>query len=284
MAAKESAMTYKTILVHLDRGPRSADRLELGFELADALDSHLVGLFALSSSSIPSYALAEAGALVRDAESRRRAESTKEAAAAFRIAASRHGRVRSEWRASSRDALDAMRVSARYSDLVILGQNDSDNDLSGVSRELVDDLVLSAGRPVLIVPYAGKFRRVGRRVLIAWNAGQEAARAVTDALPLLARAEAVEVTAFEPQTADHGDIPGADISLFLARHGVKVTAAQQRGEGIDVGSQILSRAADFDADLIVMGAYGHARLRQLVLGGVTRTLLESMTVPVLMSH
>jgi nucleotide-binding universal stress UspA family protein len=277
-------MAYKTILVHLDRGPRSAERLELGYALADTFDGNLVGLFALSSSAIPSFALAEAGAIVRDAESRRRAEATKEAAAAFRMAAARHGRVRSEWRASTRDALDAVRVSARYSDLVIVGQTDVDSDLAGVSKDLVDDLVLSAGRPVLVVPYAGKFSRVGRRVLIAWNASQEAARAVTDALPLLARAEAVEVTAFEPQTADHGDIPGADISLYLARHGVKVTAAQQRGEGLDVGSQILSRAADFDADLIVMGAYGHARLRQLVLGGVTRTLLGSMTVPVLMSH
>lgn len=276
--------SYKTVLVHLDRGPRSAERLELGFSLADTFDAHLVGLFALSTSMIPSYALAEAGVMVRDAESRRRAEATKDAAAAFRLAATRHARVRAEWRASTRDVLDAVRVSARYSDLVVLGQSDGDSEVAGVSKDLVDELVLSAGRPVLVVPYAGTFKRVGRRVLIAWNASQEAARAVTDALPMLARAEAVEVTAFEPQTADHGDIPGADISLYLARHGVKVTAAQQRGEGVDVGSQILSRAADFDADLIVMGAYGHARVRQLVLGGVTRTLLQSMTVPVLMSH
>jgi nucleotide-binding universal stress UspA family protein len=275
---------YRTIVVHLDRGPRSAERLELGFTLADAFDSNLVGLFALSATPIPAYALAEAGDMVKDAALRQRTEATRNAAAAFRVAASRHGRSRSEWRASSRDALDAVRLSGRYADLVVVGQDDGNGDASGIANHFADDLVLSVGRPVLVVPYAGSFPRVGRRVLIAWNASREAARAVTDALPLLARAQAVEVTAFEPQQSDHGDIPGADISLFLARHGVKVTASQQRGDGLDVGSQILSRAADYDADLIVMGAYGHARMREVVLGGVTRTLLASMTVPVLMSH
>jgi nucleotide-binding universal stress UspA family protein len=82
----------------------------------------------------------------------------------------------------------------------------------------------------------------------------------------------------------HGDVPGADIGLFLARHGIKVTVSQQTADDVDVGNQLLSRAADLDADLIVMGGYGHSRLKELVLGGVTRTLLESMTVPVLMSH
>jgi len=108
---------------------------------------------------------------------------------------------------------------------------------------------------------------------------------VTDALPLLERSSLVEVVAFDPgRGGEHGELPGADIGLYLARHGVKVTAARQLGTGLDVGSQILSRAADMDADLIVMGAYGHSRTRELVLGGATRTLLESMTVPVLMSH
>ena len=103
-------------------------------------------------------------------------------------------------------------------------------------------------------------------------------------MPMLARAQAVHLASFNPRDTDHGDVPGADIGLTLARHGVKVSVEQQTSEDTDVGNQILSRAADLQADLIVMGAYGHARLRQLVLGGVTRTLLETMTVPVLMSH
>ena len=121
-------------------------------------------------------------------------------------------------------------------------------------------------------------------MLVAWSASREAARALTDALPLLKRAENVEVVAFQPHKADHGEQPGADIGLFLARHGVKVTASEQHGGEVDVGAQILSRAADLDVDLIVMGAYGHSRIRELVLGGATRTLLESMTAPTLMSH
>jgi nucleotide-binding universal stress UspA family protein len=279
-------MDYKTIVVHLDRGARCAARLEIGFALAEAFDAHLTGLFALSAPRIPSYAIAEAESVVREVEARNRAEATRKAEAVFRAAAARHGGAKSEWRASGRDALDAVRLSARYADLVIVGQRDSSGDQadSGIAPDFTDELVLSAGRPVLLVPYAGSFERVGRRVLVAWSATRESARALTDALPLLKRAENVEVVAFQPQKADHGDVPGADIGLYLARHGVKVSASQQRGGDIDVGAQLLSRAADLDVDLIVMGAYGHSRMREIVLGGVTRTLLESMTVPTLMSH
>jgi nucleotide-binding universal stress UspA family protein len=142
---------------------------------------------------------------------------------------------------------------------------------------------MSAGRPVLMVPYAGRFPDTGKRVLIAWNAGREAARAVTDAMPLLSKAQSVEVVAFG-EGGDHGEVPGADLALFLARHGVKATAARQHAPGVDIGNQILSRAADVNADLIVMGAYGHSRLRELALGGATRSVLDAMTVPVLMAH
>jgi nucleotide-binding universal stress UspA family protein len=278
-------MDYKTILVHIDRHARSTERLELGFSLAVAFDAYLVGLFSLSTPWIPSYALAAEGDMARAIEARRREEAEAEAEKRFRQIAARHREVRSEWRTSAQDALGAVRLSARYSDLVLVGQSDrSDEDGSGLAPGFVDELVVSAGRPVLALPYAGRFAQVGRRVLVAWNASDEAARAVADALPLLSRAEAVEVTAFEPRSGDHGQIPAADICLYLARHGVKASAAQQRAEGLDVGSQILSRAADFNADLIVMGAYGRSRLRELVLGGVTRTLLQAMTVPVLMSH
>ncbi len=280
-------MNYKTILVHVDNGKRSAERIELALHFARTFDAHLVGLFALSTARIPSYALAEASSVIVEAEARHRRESAQAAEKAFRAAATRHGLSGAEWRASSRDALAAVRLSARYADLVIAGQCEPDGDgASGVMNDFPEELVLSAGRPILFVPYAGKFAHVGRRVLLAWNSGQEAARAVSDALPLLMRAEAVQVISFNPGEgdADHGEVPGADIGLFLARHGVKVMIEQQTSRNVDVGNQILSRAADLETDLIVMGAYGHTRLRELILGGVTRTLLETMTVPVLMSH
>jgi len=279
-------MEYKTIVVHLDNGPRSAVRLDLALGCAQTFSAHLVGLFALSEPHYPSYALAEAGAAVEEAARRVRAESAKKAEKAFRDSLNRAGRSEVEWRASGDDALEATRLSARYADLVVVGQYDENAKIDpGVAPNFVEELVLSAGRPVLVVPYAGKFASMGKRVLVAWNGSRESARAVHDALPFLQKAEQVQVVVFNPEKGDqHGDVPGADIGLMLARHGVRVQAAQQHAEGLDVGSQILSRAADVDADMIVMGAYGHSRMRELVLGGATRTIFEAMTVPVVLSH
>jgi len=176
-------------------------------------------------------------------------------------------------------------LQARYTDLIVIGQQNAEWP-SGVYRDFERSVPLAVGRPVLVVPYAFERRPVGHRVLVAWNASREAARAVTDALPLLKRAGQVHVVAFEPEKsgAAHGAEPGADIALYLTRHGVKVTVSRYDAPDVDVGNQLLSRAFDLSADLIVMGAWGRSRLREFILGGVTRTLLESMTVPVLMSH
>jgi nucleotide-binding universal stress UspA family protein len=272
-------VTYKTILVHVDERARCAERLELGFLLAGRFDAHLVALCAFERPRIPSYALAEAGEVLLEIERRRRAEAVQRAEAAFRAAERRAG-GKAEWRVSTDDALAALCLSARYADLVIAGQPEPDDP---AGRALAGELVLGCGRPVLFVPYAGRFADAGTRVLVAWNAGREAARAVSDALPILGRAEAVRVVAFAPG-GDHGEVPGGDIALYLARHGVRASAARDAAPGLDIGSRILSRAADAGADLIVMGAYGHSRMRELALGGATRSLLEAMTVPVLMAH
>ena len=279
-------MDYKTILVHMDAGPRRAERLELALALADRCDAHLVGLFAVSAPRLPSYVRTDTSAMLQAVQDRRRAEAAAEAAELFRAAAARYGSVKTEWRASNADALRAVQLNARYSDLVIAGQRERDNEgASGVAPEFVDELVLSCGRPVLLVPYAGHVRDAGKRALVAWNASAEAARAVADALPLLERAERVEVVVFDGgPVGDHGEEPGADAALYLARHGVNATVSRYGIPHVDVGSQILTRAADMSVDLVVMGAYGHSRLRELVLGGATRTILESMTVPVLMSR
>lgn len=273
-------MSYKTLLVHLDERSRRAERLQLGLQLAGRFDAHIVALFALEAARIPSYALAEAGAVVEEIETRRRQEAARAAETEFREA-QRRADAKAEWRFSMNDALTALRMNARYADLVIAGQPAPEEP---GALSFAGELVLSVGRPVLFVPYAGHFADAGKRVLIAWNASREAARAVSDALPILMRAQAVEVVVFGPREGDHGEVPGADIALYLARHGVKASAARQSAQGVDIGAQILSRAADTGADLIVMGGYGHSRLRELVLGGATRSLLQSMTVPVLMSH
>jgi nucleotide-binding universal stress UspA family protein len=136
------------------------------------------------------------------------------------------------------------------------------------------------------VPYAGQFERVGERVLVAWNASRESTRAINDALPLLKNAAMVTVLAVNPKHGieGHGDVPAADIALHLARHGVKAEAAHTIAKDISEGDALLSYAADLGVDLIVSGGYGHSRAREMVFGGVTRTLLQEMTVPMLLSH
>lgn len=148
-----------------------------------------------------------------------------------------------------------------------------------------ENLILSCGRPVLLVPYASNERSTGCRVLVAWDGSREATRAVHDALPFMRTAENTTIlTVNGVHEFERARIPGADIATVLARHGVRVEVADiETGAGDSVGEILLS-VADNGADLLVMGAYGHARWRELVMGGATRTILRSMTVPVLMSH
>lgn len=276
-------MDYKTILAHVDHSKQCPARLDLAFRIAREFDAHLVGLHALTVTPLPSYAVAEAGAKMEEVRKAATERLRAEGKATFEAAARRADANQAEWRASSEDAVQAVALHARYADLAVIGQSEPGSD-TGVVASFPAHLVLYVGRPLLVVPYAGRFESVGKRVLVAWNAGHEATRAVTDALPFLRRANRVHVISFNPAKRVHGDVPGADIGLYLARHGVKIEVAQQTAKDVDVGNQLLSRAADLEVDLIVMGAYGHSRMQELIMGGVTRTVLESMTVPVLMSH
>jgi nucleotide-binding universal stress UspA family protein len=167
---------------------------------------------------------------------------------------------------------EALATNARYADLVILGQADPD-DAEG-PQYLPEEVTLNSGRPSLVIPYIGPAATLGQRVTVAWDAGREAARAVNDALPILARAQAVGVVTVNPSDKPfgHGEQPGADIALHLARHGIKVEVQQVESREVDVANTILSHIADRSSDVLVMGAYGHSRLRELVLGGATRTI------------
>jgi nucleotide-binding universal stress UspA family protein len=275
-------MDYKTILLQLDESPRRAERIAFALRLAEAFGAHLTARFTLNAALLPTYAMAEAGAAAVQYEEEARAEAAAKAEGEFRAAASRSPTVSSEWRNAQGDVPGDPAAAARCVDLVVAGQPDPD---AALQRMAAGDLLLSAGRPVLFVPYAGRFPSVGRRVLVAWNDSRESARAVADALPFLRKAQSAHVVRFE--TGRLGAPAGgsaSDIAVHLARHGVKVQLGAERIEDIEVGEQILSRAADLDIDLIVMGAYGHSRVRESVLGGATRTLLDSMTVPTLMSH
>jgi nucleotide-binding universal stress UspA family protein len=171
---------------------------------------------------------------------------------------------------------------ARYVDLTVLGQADPEpSSLRSVSPE---EVVLFSGRPTLIVPAVGRFEHVGRHALIAWNASREAACVVGDAMPLLVHAQAVTVLSINSAGRNDGKQQAIDLAHHLARHGIEAEATATDAEHIAVGEVLLARASDCGADLIVMGAYGHSRSRQLLLGGATRHVLKHTTVPVLMGH
>jgi len=276
-------MSYKTILVQIDTGKRCAVRVDVAIRLAQQHDAHLVALQVLASFEPPGYVMAEMGPAILDAQKHAAAAEMAQAEREFNNQASAAGLRDVEWRTAIDDPVDAMTLHARYADLVVIGQGDR-TDGSNMAADFPERLVLAAGRPVLILPSVGSFATLGKRILVAWNAGREATRAVTDAIPMLRLADNVHVMAVNPKRGEHGNVPGADIGLYLARHGVRVEVKTDHGAEIDVGNELLSRAADLDADLIVMGGYGHSRLKEWALGGATRVILESMTVPVLMSH
>ncbi|HUW39128.1 MAG TPA: universal stress protein [Rhodocyclaceae bacterium] len=276
-------MGYKTILVHIDPGKRCAVRVDAAIRLAREQDAHLVGLYAAAPFEPPGYVLAEMGAAIVEAGKRAVAEAMARAESEFTKQTTAAGMSNIEWRTAIADPVDAMALHARYADLVVIGQADT-SDGSTTPADFPERLVLTAGRPVLIMPSVGSFPTIGKRILVAWSLTREATRAVTDAIPLLRLADQVHVMAVNPRPDEHGEVPGADIGLYLARHGVQVQIKTDQGAEIDVGNELLSRAADLDVDLIVMGGYGHSRLTEWVLGGATRTVLTSMTAPVLMSH
>ncbi len=278
-------MAYKNLLVHIDDSKVCAARLEAAIELARAHDAHLTGLYIAADSLLPGNMSAEVPARFLDALPAQVAERIEAARTGFTAAVERAGLTadcRTAHCLSSRVA-EVIALHARYADLVILGQPEPEGRRE-VNAQIPEDAMLGAGRPALVVPYIGAGERLGTRIMVAWDGGREAARAVGDALPLLERARSVVVLVINPRRAVHGERPGADIALHLARHGVIVEAQHLEAEGLAVGDALLSRLADQDIDLLVMGAYGHSRLRELVLGGVTRQIFQQMTVPVFMSH
>ena len=292
-------MAFKDILVAVDAAPPARQRIEQAAALAQRFEAHLVGLHTTLAAGPPSgrgyfesFDRSLLAPLYRDFADKVRteAEHTREL---FDGIARRRG-ISAEWRIASGYPSQTAALHGRYADLIVLGQLDPDDPQAPLFRPRPEEVALAVGRPVLAIPYAGNWEMIGRRVVVGWDASREATRAINDAMPLLAAAEAVAVLAIDPTLharggaadggASHGDVPGADIALHLARHGVKAAIESTVSGGIGVGNALLSRASDFAADLLVMGAYGHSRVRELLLGGATRTIIESMTLPVLMSH
>jgi nucleotide-binding universal stress UspA family protein len=285
-------MAFKDILVHLDNGPRSATRLAIATGLARRCGASLTGVYVVDIPSAEFFygaamPLAAGGAeRVVDQIRSEAIAAAEPVEAAFRELLRREG-LDGGWRLVEGNLPATVALHARYADLTVLGQANPYEHRDGLGHDAVAvSTVMTSGRPVLAVPFAGEFPTLGQRVLVAWNASREAARAVNDAMPLLREAAAVTVLAVNPRRGinGHGDVPAADIALHLARHGVRAEAAHTVASDIPDGEALLSYAADISADLIVSGAYGHSRARELVFGGVTRTLLTEMTAPVFLSH
>lgn len=278
-------MSIRDVLVHLADDGHFDDRLDTAVAVAERFDAHLIGLFVPVSPYLPGYIKPYfTSEMLRD-HRKRKEEVEKDAKTRFDERNRRSG-IRAEWRQATNGGggrgASSVASQGRYADIIILGQHDPDAPQDQNGDDLAADVTMNSCRPVIAVPFAGEFKTLGRRVLVAWNGSREAARATHDALPFLTQADKVMVLSVNAPGEEH--IPGADISTHLARHGVCVEIHNRVLDDVGVGDAILNAASDYGADLLVIGAYGHSRLRELVLGGVTRHLLRHMTVPVLMSH
>lgn len=284
-ATGEAPMSYKTVLVHFENTPRGITRLEIAARIAEQHDAHLTALVldilpnaeSLGGLETPPSVVHEILAM-QEAEAARQREATLAAldAQLTRFSCRTQGVVT---RCRSTGIASALAVQARYADLLVLGQAAGD---SLVDRLVVEEVLLSSGLPLLVVPAAATPRTVGQNVLVAWDGSREAARAVGDAIPLIDAAKAVTVLAVQADSATGSR--SDDIAVRLARHNSQVEVATRAPLNGSVADAILSAATDIGSDVLVMGGYGHSRMRELIMGGVTRSVLAHMTVPVLFSH
>ena len=278
---------YQTILVQVDQSAESQSRCGIAIELAREFAAQLVGVYLDDAPEItPSIASLLPDGTV--AEHLRKAGEVQHAAEdAFRQACGAARLTDIEWRAPSGPPIDAAVAHGRCADLVVVGQP-GPAEGSTFSAQMVAAVLMETGRPILVVPYVGAPARIGTHVLVAWDGGREASRALADAMPVLVRAKRVTVGCVDPGAQARGADGAARERLagYLHRHGVTAhVETDNLGESdLVVGDWLLSRVADLGCDLIVMGGYGHPRWRERILGGATQVLLSTMTVPVLMSH
>lgn len=279
-------MAYKTIVVHVNNTPDTARRVQLAAQLAAASNGRLVGAAMTGVSRFLTMDYATSMGVSMAAECMEEARSQARAALQeFERQCSGLDLASYEARLVDDQAADGLVLQSRYCDLVVLGQANPDDAIAPMAEETPEFVATNSARPVLVVPYAGHFGTPFRRILVAWDGSMEATRAVTAALPLMERADKVNLVVFNAgrQPDVHGSEPGADMALYLARHGIEVEVSSQV-TSIDIGAALLSHAADINADLLVMGCYSHSRFREIMLGGATRTILQSMTLPVFMAH
>ena len=274
----------KDIVVNLTVREGGGPAGDYAVSLAAALDAHLAGIAFLYDPIIPVSGTGYIPAEVIETQQADNEKAAKDAITRFSAATSRAG-ISAEpltLSGSFAGAGDQFARIARRFDLAVVGQ--AEPDISAVEEIVAEATLFGSGRPMIVVPYIQKAPFKIDNVMVCWDGSRPAARAIADAIPLLGKAGRVEIVIVANERGKQDEIEGADMGQHLARHGLKVDVHRISGGNIDVADALLSHAADSGTDFIVMGGFGHSRLREFVLGGVTHSILRSMTVPALMSH
>jgi nucleotide-binding universal stress UspA family protein len=275
-------MNYKSMTVCLDNSAESSRRLDFALTLAAQNGAHLTGLHLtyLPNFYYDPYAQWAPMMVEWQNSAQKKRDLVKEN---FRTVA-RNAGLNVNWVNEDSTAFRQIVAHGRTSDLIILGQRNPSDSETDLGENFPERFILKLGRPVLLLPHEGVRPKAFGRIVIAWDGGREAARAMADAMPFLKKAQQVTILTIAEKIDKKNDLPDVDIAAYLAKHDVIVEV--DRNEDIDVtpADWLLYRAADIRADLIVMGAYGHSRFTELIMGGTTRAMLKKMTIPVLMSH
>jgi nucleotide-binding universal stress UspA family protein len=275
----------KDIIVNLEHDVSRDQARDFAITVAEAFDAHVAGVAFAYAPEFPGYVMLEippniVAAMVEDSKKAAEAAIKRFDEAARRSLLSAERRL---VRTVGVEAPTLFAALARRFDLSIFLQSSPDG---AANDDMIESSLFETGRPVVVVPYIHKDGLKLDRVVCCWDGGRAAARAINDALPLLAKADKVDLLIIENDKTKNEttEIRGVEMASHLARHGVKVEIEIIPAPDIDVADAILSHVADESGTLIVMGGYGHAKLREIILGGVTRAMLKSMTVPVFMSH
>lgn len=277
-------MSLKNIAVFLDEPPAGSVRAGYAVRLALRYRAHLVGIFVTPSEWPHASYLRGHDAIAQMIEEQRAKEARTVASASgrFESVAEQEG-ISFEFRTiRPSDIADDALFHSLHADIVMVGHPKP----GGLPEyQSAESMLLATGVPVLIVPDRWNAGTIAENILVAWNATREARRAITDAMPLLQKARTVSVIVVNAHTnARHGQEPGADVALYLSRHGVNVTVERVRSDGRPVAQAIMDYALLARSDLLVLGAYSHARSREALFGGVTRSLLKSAAIPLFIAH
>lgn len=280
-------MSYKTILVYMNSASRADAVLGAALRLAARSEAHVIGLHVIPQVTVPAVVPFEVTGEIMDVQRKALEEQAAKIAGIFAEMTRLH-QPPCEWRlvrASHYDVASIVDDHGRAADLIVAPQSDPDGDIY-LPADVTEDLLMESGRPIVVVPKRGEVKQIGETVMLAWNNSREAARATFDAMPILKAAKAVKLLTVDPRRDRKGDpdLPAAEIATSLARHGVKSETVVSVTGGLNVVDGLITQIDNHGADLLVMGGYGHSRLREVVFGGATRDMLEKMTVPVLISH